>query len=450
MFAGGFELAAAEQVAGGNGVDAADIVDLLGSLVDSSMVTVARDGPVMRYRLLEPLRQFAARQLDQRAETAEVRSRHLDHYCQAGARLAEWWMSPRQSEAAGCFLREWDNLRAAHTWALTVGDVAAATLLVNLTLPYAAAAVRQEHARWTGQTIAASDHLDPNLAGTSALWANISDDHESAIAFAQRGIASAGEPRRADTVRCWVELANAYAFTDRQQSAREAATSAAEAATDAGAGDRMAAFGELCLPVIVAGAAESPPSEHVGRLAALAASVPSPSVLAAVERYRGALLRFGVPRDLDAALVHLRAGLDHAREGVDARQEASILTLIASVMTAANAPGAAQACADAIEHSYDLRAGPNMWSGIADAGLCLAARGDVAAAGAVVGHLEAHREPPFRGEPRWIRKRTLQHVLNDPHASVNMARGATMDREAFVAYLLDVLRSQSSALPPVV
>jgi predicted ATPase/class 3 adenylate cyclase len=62
-FAGGFDLDAAEAVCGFGDIAAFDIAELLGSLVDKSLVTAERTGDAVGYRLLETIRQFAADRL---------------------------------------------------------------------------------------------------------------------------------------------------------------------------------------------------------------------------------------------------------------------------------------------------------------------------------------------------------------------------------------------------
>jgi predicted ATPase len=68
VFAGGFDLDAVEGVCdggdiGGLDVTAFDTADLLGSLVDKSLVVAEPGGGTLRYRLLETIRQFAGERL---------------------------------------------------------------------------------------------------------------------------------------------------------------------------------------------------------------------------------------------------------------------------------------------------------------------------------------------------------------------------------------------------
>ncbi|MEX2621730.1 MAG: hypothetical protein WD250_16055 [Egibacteraceae bacterium] len=52
VFAGSFEFDAVEAVVGGDGIDRADVLDLVAGLVEQSMVQVARRHGRARYRLL--------------------------------------------------------------------------------------------------------------------------------------------------------------------------------------------------------------------------------------------------------------------------------------------------------------------------------------------------------------------------------------------------------------
>jgi hypothetical protein len=83
VFAGGFDLAAAEAVGacGPAATDVAAVARLLGSLVDKSLVIAEPAGPVLRYRLLETIRLFAAERLAEApAELAAAAAAHSAYY----------------------------------------------------------------------------------------------------------------------------------------------------------------------------------------------------------------------------------------------------------------------------------------------------------------------------------------------------------------------------------
>ncbi|MGO8959554.1 MAG: ATP-binding protein [Streptosporangiaceae bacterium] len=117
VFSGGFELEAAEEICATEAIDALDVTDLVGSLVDKSLVMADRTANSVRYRLLETIRQYAAQELLRSAGDAEVlrlRDRHADYYL-AMAEAADVGLSGRSQ---GDWFRrldlEWDNIRGAH------------------------------------------------------------------------------------------------------------------------------------------------------------------------------------------------------------------------------------------------------------------------------------------------------------------------------------------------
>jgi len=113
VFAGGFDLDAAQAVAGGE--DALDTLDTLGSLVDKSLVLAERTTESVRYRLLETIRQYAAQELLRTRgddEVLRVRDLHAEYFLA----LAETARPALSGRGQAAWLRrldpEWDNLRA--------------------------------------------------------------------------------------------------------------------------------------------------------------------------------------------------------------------------------------------------------------------------------------------------------------------------------------------------
>ena len=98
VFAGSFDLAAAEAICAGDGLDDADIIDLLGDLVDKSMVLAIRSERGTRYRLLETLRQYAEERLDDCGATARLRDAHLAVLRSAGRTARSSMEQPRPGQ----------------------------------------------------------------------------------------------------------------------------------------------------------------------------------------------------------------------------------------------------------------------------------------------------------------------------------------------------------------
>ena len=119
VFAGGWTLEAAEAVCGSVPLEREDILDLLGQLVDKSLVLVeAGDGDVRRYRLLEPLRQFAAERLAERGATADLRQRHAHWVSALVEGAARSYHGPNEPAALDRLEREHANIQAGFDWLL--------------------------------------------------------------------------------------------------------------------------------------------------------------------------------------------------------------------------------------------------------------------------------------------------------------------------------------------
>jgi predicted ATPase len=120
VFVGGFTLEAAEAVCS-QGMKPRDILDLLGHLVDKSLVIVEADSEIhgTRYRLLETVREYAREKLESFGETDMTRDQHLE-FCRRLAEKAE--IHHFTAEQLVWFDRveaEIDNMRAAMDWSMT-------------------------------------------------------------------------------------------------------------------------------------------------------------------------------------------------------------------------------------------------------------------------------------------------------------------------------------------
>ncbi len=119
VFAGGFDLAAAEELAGVAGVETADVVDLVASLVDKSLVVSEAGAGEPRYRYLETLRRFALGRL---AEADRIAAR--DAQARWAQRLVgdDIALLETEQEAWETRLRERRNLDQALEWLVERGD----------------------------------------------------------------------------------------------------------------------------------------------------------------------------------------------------------------------------------------------------------------------------------------------------------------------------------------
>jgi len=153
VFAGSFDLAAAQALCADERVAKDDVQDLLASLVEKSMVLSLRSPSGTRYRLLETLREYAAEQLHERGEVSSRRNHHLRRYVDVAVSGNELWAGTRQLDADALFEREWANIRAAHAWAVATNDLVAADLLVATTAQHAFIRRNREHGEWADRTL---------------------------------------------------------------------------------------------------------------------------------------------------------------------------------------------------------------------------------------------------------------------------------------------------------
>jgi predicted ATPase/class 3 adenylate cyclase/DNA-binding CsgD family transcriptional regulator len=191
VFYGGFDLDAAQAVAGGGDVQRYQVVDQLTLLVDKSLVVADDRGGRTRYRLLETVRQYALEKLGESGEADIVRARHRDHYTSMAALLdappgSDYGQRLEQANT------EIDNLRAAFGWSRENSDIELAlTLASSLQLLWQARGRLREGLTWFDNALT---DLDAHPAGvtpavraraladraTLGLWAGDADSPDQA------------------------------------------------------------------------------------------------------------------------------------------------------------------------------------------------------------------------------------------------------------------------------
>jgi predicted ATPase len=130
VFAGGFDLAAAERVGEGGSVDAFDVAVLLDRLVDKSLVVADPSGPSSRFRLLEMIRDYTWDRLGESGETEDVSRRHTRYYQAFAAAADRGLRGPDEAAWTEQVERNLDNLRAAVSWAVDAGEPDAALEII--------------------------------------------------------------------------------------------------------------------------------------------------------------------------------------------------------------------------------------------------------------------------------------------------------------------------------
>lgn len=161
VFMGGFELDAAEGICAFGDLLKLDVLDLLASLVDKSIVTRVEAGDRARFKLLESLREYGLERLYESGEYDEVRSRHRDWFADLAVRSRAEWVSPTQLTWIKRLDRELANIRAAfdHSVLEPEQSLVGLRLTESLHLYWVSRGLLTEGRRWLARTLADTTDL---------------------------------------------------------------------------------------------------------------------------------------------------------------------------------------------------------------------------------------------------------------------------------------------------
>jgi predicted ATPase/DNA-binding CsgD family transcriptional regulator len=170
VFAGGFDLQAAQEVCSGDGIEQQDVFDLVAGLVDKSILVREGFGVRARYRLLETIRQFGRARLVASGQERVLRARHRDYYRHLALQAEQEWFSPRQVEWLTRLQREHANLRVALEFCLTEPGEArvAQEIAGSLRSFWMGSGFVGEGRRWLRQALNLGP--EPTPARAKALW----------------------------------------------------------------------------------------------------------------------------------------------------------------------------------------------------------------------------------------------------------------------------------------
>jgi predicted ATPase/class 3 adenylate cyclase/DNA-binding CsgD family transcriptional regulator len=199
VFMGGFDLDAAQAVAGGGDVERYQVLDLLTLLVDKSLVVAEEAGGRTRYRMLETVRQYGLEKLGESPEADAVRTRHQDHYTRMAVEFDSTTRLGPEQLLAHAELNI-DNLRAACMWSRERHDTDGALRLASALYPLWLARGRiQEGLAWfdaaLGDQSSQESEISPSVRVRAVadkavleVWAGVVgrvDDVEQALVVAR-------------------------------------------------------------------------------------------------------------------------------------------------------------------------------------------------------------------------------------------------------------------------
>ena len=207
VFPGGIALDAAEAITEAIGLERAETIDLIGALVDKSLLVRDGDASPARYRMLETLREYAHERLAAKGELEHARQRQAE-WCLA---LAEHGNRVLNGPTMAAWLDrlvdvELDNARAAMAWALETSN---ASLAVRLATAYGRPMWERGHQKEGRAWLAAALDLPDARTLTTFqqvqawMWlSSVSSDHDRPLArlAAERGLAVAVEGEDVDLI----------------------------------------------------------------------------------------------------------------------------------------------------------------------------------------------------------------------------------------------------------
>jgi predicted ATPase len=113
VFVGSFDLAAAERVCIGDGIETYEVVDLLDRLVDKSLVTATAGRAATRYHMMDTVREFATQRLEASGQHTAMIDAHVRHFATQAQSLGDRIRGGDAGAASAVLLSDIENLNAA-------------------------------------------------------------------------------------------------------------------------------------------------------------------------------------------------------------------------------------------------------------------------------------------------------------------------------------------------
>lgn len=430
VFPASFDVAAVAAVCSEE-IDELEVIDLVESLVEKSLVTSFRDGGSTRFRVLETLRQYGESQLDDES-AIHLRDRHLAHYLRIAERARALFEEADGYTGGDLFDAEWDNIRAAAAWAVMEPELDHFEKSLTTVAYYGWFSVRLHELSATMAEAVARPDCSPTILGITA-WAETSSGN----------------------------LARALQLTDRafEETDNDPGLWCLTAAFVANwySGNIDQGWHYLQQGVEAARASQRPFDLFIllGSCAATAGGVKAPDLapaylteLQALEAELGSVLAaaYGAWVSSRALSQHgdstrIFSDLQRAHDVADhpsLRWIQSVVQLSQGLEYHRRTDAeATQALGSAIQRFCETLDWLHAWVTVEAAAIHLALRGDLDAAAVILGYLDHHdrRHSNFVQDRRDLSQRVQQNYTTE------VASGASMSRSEIIEYTVGVLRT---------
>ncbi len=193
VFVGGFDLAAAEVICSAEPLSAEDILDVLASLVDKSLVMLDEHDGSGRYRMLETIREYAHERLQERGELEPNERRHCEHFFALAKQARDGMLGHEQGEWIQRLEADLDNVRAAMKASIAghIDPIIAVKLAVALQQFWSLRGYSTEGRRFLGTALELPAIQESDLAQAWALYvgavlAEAQSDHAEALRMLEK------------------------------------------------------------------------------------------------------------------------------------------------------------------------------------------------------------------------------------------------------------------------
>ena len=190
---GGAPLPALVEAGAGHGLDEMTVVELLGTLVDKSIVTVSFPSAAARYDLLDTVRDYALERLAEGGGLVGARKAHAEHFATLADAAHGALRGPEWRAWVGRLELERDNLWAALTYAYEASDAGVVGRLRTLAWYFTLAERVSEGRRFLELTLATASDDAPaplrlELEGFRCFFATEELDLDTAIEIGERAL----------------------------------------------------------------------------------------------------------------------------------------------------------------------------------------------------------------------------------------------------------------------
>jgi predicted ATPase/DNA-binding SARP family transcriptional activator len=162
VFPGGCDLATAEAVCSDDTLGATELADIIGALVDKSLVIARRAGDTLRFSQLQTLAQYGREKLAERGDSEHIRDAMAMHFARLCAASGAAFAGDDQRAWLTAIDHEQDNLRGALEWAVANDDAETAlTIAGGASWPHWLAGTAVEGSRWLDDAFRCAGDTSP-------------------------------------------------------------------------------------------------------------------------------------------------------------------------------------------------------------------------------------------------------------------------------------------------